>query len=297
MLALALAPSLAACVQAPPRRESQRGPVAIDRIEPAPDRVADLGDSALDPPAPRACDPWNRLAAAITQRHCTPGRGHVVIAMAGWRITGDSTQRWLDALAAARLDALETSAYFAVEGPRAVDYRDKEIALDALLATVTADLAADGWALVIAHSSGAHVARALFHRAAAHPALRGRFVYVDLDGDQGIRSDPERRFTERSASVVRHALFVAAEDRARRLRGFSPDAMREGAAYFGARGALFVYDARDAGCTSDACAHLSLINTRPYPRGNESYARFEQGPVNTSWLDRIAPALTRGAAP
>ena len=293
MLALALA----ACEQAPPRREPQRGPDAIDRIDPAPDRVADLGDSALEPPAARACAPWSRLAASITERRCTRGRGHVVIAMAGWRITSDSAQRWVDALAAARLDALETSAYFAVEGPRAVDYRDKEIALDALLATITTTLERDSWALVIAHSSGAHVARALFHRAAALPALRGRFAYVDLDGDRGIRSDPERRFTERSASVVRQALFVAAEDRARRLRGFSPDAMREGAAFFGACGALFVYDARDAGCASDACAHLSLINTRPSPRGNESYARFEQGAVNTSWLDRIAPALTRGAAP
>lgn len=217
--------------------------------------------------------------------------------MAGWRITGPSTERWLDALAAARLEAMSPSAYFAVEGPRAVDYRDKEIALDALRAAIGAALSTDGWALVIAHSSGAHVARSLFHRVAEQPALRGRFVYVDLDGDQGIRSDPERRFTERSREAVRSALFVAAEDRARRLRGFSADAMREGASFFGASGALFVYDARDAGCASNVCAHLSLINTRPYPRGNESYARFEQGPVNTSWFDRIAPALTGGSAP
>ena len=70
-------------------------------------------------------------------------------------------------------------------------------------------------------------------------------------------------------------------------------AMVDGQRALPSRSELLTYDASGSGCTSNPCAHLALINTRPYSRGNESYSRFEQGPVNTVWLSRVTPWLLR----
>lgn len=110
---------------------------------------------------------------------------------------------------------------------------------------------------------------------------------VDLDGDRGIAGDPERRLTVESVGGLRRVLFVAVEDRARGLRGFSHAAMEEGHRAFPRASELMVYDATGARCAVEACAHLALVNTRPAARGNASYARFDGGPVNTAWLARV----------
>lgn len=217
---------------------------------------------------------------------------------AGWRITTQSTQRWADELDRVRLASLGARTLYAIEGPEHVDYRAKELALDALLEALRADRARGAqWVLVAAHSSGAHVARALFYRAfsgANRRALADRIVYVDLDGDAEIANDPERSFGAETLAGLRRAIFVAAEDRARRLRGFSMPAMINGARRFATKGELFVYDSSAAGCLRNGCAHLSLVHTRPHPngiQGNESYSRFGPGEINVSWLDRAAPWL------
>ncbi len=201
-------------------------------------------------------------------------------------------------LSRARLASLGVSTLYAVEGPADVDFRRKTLAVDALRADLEARATEGSRVLVVAHSSGAHVAATLFHRAFARrdggaSALAGRVVYVNLDGDAGIASDPERTLSSESASGLRGALFVSVTARGGRLRGFSRRAMESGQRALASRGArLLVYVADDAGCESDACAHLSLVNTRPSPRGNDSYARYDDGPVNTAWLDVAAPWLT-----
>jgi hypothetical protein len=128
------------------------------------------------------------------------------VLLAGWRITGASARAWAEALDGARLGALGVSTVYAVEGPAQVDFRAKELAVDALLADLErAPGTPPRSALVVAHSSGAHVAATLFARAfrggRASP-LRGRVVYVDLDGDRGIAGDPERRLTDESVLSV-----------------------------------------------------------------------------------------------
>jgi hypothetical protein len=93
------------------------------------------------------------------------------------------------------------------------------------------------------------------------------------------------------------ALFVGVEDRARRLVGFSRVATDDGARALAPNSERWIFDASRAGCRTNVCAHLSLINVRPYPRGNESYSRFEQGPVNTAWLDRVRAHFDRSRSP
>ncbi|MFO0560338.1 MAG: hypothetical protein U0269_20140 [Polyangiales bacterium] len=267
-------------------------------------------DSALSPDveadveardAPRECAPWASIAQGISSRSCAPRPRNVLVAMAGWRITTESTQRWVEALDRAALGELGFDALFAVEGPRAVDYRDKELDLGALLAAIGPALR-DPRArlLVVAHSSGAHVARALFHRSFSNTnasPIAERTVYVDLDGDLSIRGDPERSWAEPARRGLRWALFVGVEDRARRLDGFSRDATDAGALALAPKSERWIFDASESGCRTDVCAHLSLVNARPYARGNESYSRFEQGPVNTTWLDRVRAHFDRSRSP
>lgn len=241
--------------------------------------------------AARACAPWTVLGRGVSVRRCAGGAGRAAVLLAGWRITGASTRAWAEALDGARLGALGVSTVYAVEGPAQVDFRAKELAVDALLADLEAGAGRlRRSALVVAHSSGAHVAATLFARAfrggRASP-LRGRVVYVDLDGDRGIAGDPERTLSRESVGGLRRALFVAVEDRGRGLRGFSHRAMEEGHLAFPRVSELMVYDAAGAGCAVESCAHLALINARPAARGNASYARFDRGPVNTAWLARV----------
>lgn len=257
----------------------------------ASDRAHDASADRIEASAPpRTCAGWTAIAQGITQRSCAPASGHTLVAMAGWRITTESTQRWVDALDRAALSELGFDSFVAVEGPRAVDYRDKELALDALLASVRAGMRPNALVLVVAHSSGAHVARTFFHRAFSSTdgaAISRRALYVDLDGDLSIRGDPERSWSEVTRRGLRWSLFAGVEDPQRRLRGFSRNATEHGVAALAPNSERWIFDASDTGCTSDVCAHLSLINTRPYARGNESYSRFEQGPVNTGWLQPL----------
>lgn len=273
-------------------------PVALIEARDAHAHTVDAAvDSATDSAAidarepPRSCGDWTSISQGISSRSCSSHPRNVLVAMAGWRITTESTQRWVEALDRAALGALQFDSFFAVEGPRAVDYRDKELDLEALRSALGAALGAPrARLLVVAHSSGAHVARALFHREFSNTnasAIEGRAVYVDLDGDRSIRSDPERSWGEPARRGLRSSLFVGVEDSARRLDGFSRNATDDGARALSPKSERWIFDASQSGCASDVCAHLSLINARPYPRGNESYSRFEQGPVNTAWLDRV----------
>ena len=217
--------------------------------------------------------------------------------MGGWRITRASMEAWAEALEARRLGALGVSTEYVVEGPADVDFRRKTLAVDALLADLRVSVTGDAWVLLVAHSSGAHVAATLLRRALrAGEGLRGRFVYVDLDGDRGIAGDPERTLDDASMAMTRRVIFVTPDDPVRGLRGYSRAAMEEGHRRFAARSELLTYDASGAGCATDDCAHLALINTRPSSRGNASYARFDAGPVNTAWLSAAERWLTAPAA-
>lgn len=293
VVACALLISLgASCARPPPSPHKTPAP----DVAPAPRVVTPDATSPPDVPVERVCAAWAPLGRGVTVRRCTGAQGHAAVLLAGWNITTPSTEAWADALDALRLRALGVSTLYAVRGPEHVDFRGKELAVDALLADLDANLTApSAWALVVAHSSGAHVAATLFDRAfrsSPRPSLRGRAVYVNLDGDPGIARDPERHLSPESVAGLRHIVFVAVEDRARGLRGFSHAAMTDGHDAFPRASELYVYDASSACCASDACAHLALIHRRPYARGNESYTRFDRAPVNTAWLPLAERWLT-----
>ncbi len=249
--------------------------------------------SALAQPSPgaRSCAGWTSLSRGVSVRRCEGGAGHAAVLLSGWAITASSARRWAEALDDARLASLGFSTLYAVEGPADVDFRRKEIAVDALLANLVARASGErSRVLVVAHSSGAHVAATLFDRAFRQhrgDALRGRVAYVDLDGDRGIAADPERHLSAESVAGLHRALFVAVEDRPRGLRGFSYDAMTEGHRDLPRASDLMVYDASSAGCARNACAHLSLIHTRPSSRGNATYSACDRASVNVAWLARF----------
>lgn len=211
----------------------------------------------------------------------------MLVVLAGWRITLTSAQGWAEGLRHAHPLLARSRASFAVQGPAQVDFRDKELAVDALLAALEARSAQAPAVLVVAHSSGAFVAATLFDRALRQgraPGLAGRLAYVDLDGDRPLPEDPERSLGPRTIAGLRGALFVAVEDSARGLRGFSHPVMESEARHLGAAGHLLRYDASNAGCTSNTCAHLALVRSVPRATGNESYASTREGGANVAWM-------------
>lgn len=255
---------------------------------------------ADDAPAARTgrCGPWEPVGRGVSRRRCDRDGGHAAVFLAGWAIRTPAARAWAEGLDAARLRALGVATLYAVDGPAQVDFRGKELDVDGLLRDLGASLGARSWALVAAHSSGAHVAATMFHRAFARgaaPGLRGRVVYADLDGDAGVRGDPERDLHAASVAGLRRVIFAATAVPARGLDGFSRAAMVAGARAFPERGELWTYDASGSGCAVDACAHLALVHTRPSARGNESYARCAEVGVNTAWLARAEPWLARAS--
>ena len=289
LVALALA---GGCRRAPPAPSSR-----ADASTP-PDAHA-TPDVARDARSGR-CAPWEALGRAVSARRCDRDGPHAAVLLAGWAIRSPAARAWAEALDDARLRALGVSTIYAVDGPAQVDFRAREIDVDGLLRALDASTRAGGRALVVAHSSGAHVAATMFHRAFARgaaPGLRGRVVYVDLDGDAGIRGDPERDLHAASVAGLRRVLFVATSVPGRRLDGFSRAAMVAGARSFPERSALWTYDATASGCRVDACAHLALVDTRPTARGNESYARSTRETVNTAWLARVERWFVGDGAP
>jgi len=246
------------------------------------------------------CGPWEALGRGVSVRRCDRDGPNAAALLAGWAVRSPAARAWADALDDARLRALGVSTLYAVDGPAEVDFRGKELDVDGLLRALDASTRAGGRALVVAHSSGAHVAATMFHRAfvvGAAAGLRGRVVYVDLDGDAGVRGDPERDLHAGSVGGLRRALFVATAVPALRLEGFSRAAMLAGARAFPERGSLWTYDATGSGCRVNACAHLALVDARPTARGNESYARSTRETVNTAWLARVEPWLTGEGVP
>jgi hypothetical protein len=234
----------------------------------------------------------------VSVRRCDRDGPHAAVLLAGWAIRTPAARAWADALDDARLRALGVSTRYAVDGPAQVDFRGKELDVDGLLRALAAATSPRGRVLVVAHSSGAHVAATMFHRAFARgaaPGLRGRVVYVDLDGDAGIRGDPERDLHVESVAGLRRLIFVATAVPSLRLEGFSRAAMVAVARSFTEQSELWTYDATHSGCRVNACAHLALVDTRPTTRGNESYARSTRETVNTAWLTRAAPWLVDDA--
>ncbi len=266
---------------------------------PAPARAERDGatDSTV-PSVPRPsgrCGVWETIARGVSRRRCDRAGGHAAVFLAGWAIRTPGVRAWADALDEARLATLGVTTLFAVDGPAEVDFRSKDLPVDDLLRALRADLGPGSWALVAAHSSGAHVAATLFHRAFARgqaSELSGRVVYVDLDGDAGVAHDPERDLLPASMAGVRHALFVATRDAASGLEGFSRAAMEAGARRFPAVSSLWTYDASGAACTSAACVHLALVDQHPTARGNVSYGRSTAATVNTAWLSRVEAWLS-----
>jgi hypothetical protein len=233
------------------------------------------------------------LGVGVQVREPPDARGNdVAIALAGWRITAESTQAWLTALYEARLRAMGVRRLYAVRGPVHVDYRGHEIATRAIADDLARHVTAhpEARVLVVSHSSGAHVAAELFHRIFRErndhgASLRNRILFVSLDGDPDVASDRTRSLAPDTVAALRHAWFVTARDSVHNLDALSNGTMRAQQRRYPAQSDFVLYDARDAGCTARICVHLSLVNAHPSARGNDSYARYPvDGAPNTSWL-------------
>jgi hypothetical protein len=255
-------------------------------------------EDASSPERPFEAIPWVNVGAGVFLKETdAPSARNVFVGYAGYNITASSSQAWASALHERWLRAHGVRYVYAVQGPAAVDYRGKEIANRALMASLVSRVVAEtAFVAVAAHSSGAYVAaegffRLFRERSDGGGLARGRVVYFNLDGDWGIATDPERNLSPEVVEAMRGVYFLSASDPTRGLQGFNTAAMRAGQAMYPARSELANDDARGANCATSACVHLSLINTRPASGGNDSYAQYVGGPVNVWYLDRAVSRL------
>lgn len=253
-------------------------------------------DAAIE--RPFASIDWQTIGLGVSFKQSDDVRArNAAVLYAGYNITAASSRRWAEELYERWLRGNGVRFVYAVQGPAAVDYGGKEIANRALTASLVANVDASAeFVAVIAHSSGAYVAAEGFYRLFIERADRGglvrdRVLYFDLDGDWGIAADPERNLSAASVGAMRWAYFIAVSDSARGLTGFNSNAMRAGQAMYPSRSEFAEYDARDSGCSTSVCLHLSLVNTRPLSDANQSYSDFVGRPVNRWYLDRAAPRL------
>jgi hypothetical protein len=293
-LSAVLSISIAACRERAPeptRRADASAARRHDAAGPGPDAHFD------SPPERRRGDVdvstnWRAIGSGVSVRDLASPTGHAMfVALAGWRITDESTRGWVDALVEARLHALGVERVYAVRGPADVSNRTHDLAVTALLDDLVSHVGDETHTiLVAAHSSGELVATEMFHRLFVqrtdHGApLRDRILFVSLDGDADVPPDPMLQLAPDTVAPLRHAWFVTARDSVRGTQALSNRTMRSQQARFPDRSEFLEYDARDAGCSAVLCVHLSLVHPHPLPRGNASYAQFGAEGPNVFWID------------
>jgi hypothetical protein len=111
--------------------------------------------------------------------------------------------------------------------------------------------------------------------------LGGILAYFNLDGGQ--------KYVGRTGiQRLRRAYHVSAHLPASGQVAWNHATMASLGASYAAEGGFLDYDATGTGCSSGACLHVSLINTRPHSPsagGGVDYTDFAGRPVNTWWLD------------
>ncbi|MFO0613578.1 MAG: hypothetical protein U0414_13355 [Polyangiaceae bacterium] len=214
--------------------------------------------------------------SGIAQKVKPPSAGDVAfVGLAGWKITLAPTETWIDALDRAALASKRVRWLYAIQGPKDVYYKDKELDLARLAEAIAANRPST--VILAAHSSGAFVAHALLELIPAGP----RVVYFNLDGGERFLSPKARA---RADEIV----FVAATDPAIHTSTPHKAEMKKAAAKF--HGEFLDIEAPESGCRKGAtwCMHMTLITTRPHdPKkagGEIDYTDFGALEPATAWL-------------
>lgn len=261
--ALAAAALLLACSS-----ESAPAPSASVAAVPTPSLSA---RDALASSEPRALPVWRSTGFGVAEKATGDAGGVVFVGLSGWKITLEPTEVWVDALDSSVLRASGARWIYAVQGPKDVFYKAKEIDLAALAASIGAHRPER--VILAAHSSGAYVAHALLELLPEGPKV----AYFNLDG--GVEG-----FTKKARARADRLVFVAATDRTVRTSTPHKAKMKEAATKF--RGEFLDVDATGSGCRKGAtwCMHMTLITTKPHD------PKKAGGEIDyTDWAD-IAPA-------
>jgi hypothetical protein len=285
---LAALATLAACGASPGgpvTRLQERAPRDDPRQAPA---------SAASPvPQP---DPWQtgpQVGHGVAFRDTkNPGGENVFIGYAGYRVTLDSAEAWVDALHQAALAARGVRYLWAVQGPNDRTYSSSEIGNSRIAATLLTLVGPrTRFVLVAGHSSGSFVAHELLGRLAdgmdPQGVTAGRVVYFNLDGGgSGL--------TPSVVGRLRHAYFVAAHDGKTGTDSPRLATMRSLGATYASAGGYWENDAGDSGCHEGAqwCVHDALVTTRPHAPSHASaqldYSDFAQRDACHAWIDAKA---------
>lgn len=256
-----------------------------DHAPPAPSAAASLSSEAsvaAAAPAPSSSAPpppvqaWRSLGFGAAEKERAEG-DVAFVGLSGWKITLEPTESWIDALDRETLKAHGVRWRYAVQGPKDVFYKARELDVLAVARSIAAHHPKR--VVVAAHSSGAYVAHALLEVLEPGPYV----VYFNLDGgDEGLT--PKAR--ERADEFV----FVAATDPAVRTSTPHRKEMKKAAAHF--KATFLDVEAPDSGCRKGAtwCMHMTLITTRPHDAkkagGEIDYTDWQGIRPTTAWLEK-----------
>jgi hypothetical protein len=273
--------SVAAFVFAPPPQDVAR----VAFVAPAVTCLQPVAEEA-PPAAPVPTDAswWTgpNVGEGVAMKDTGTGN-NVFIAYAGYRVSLQDAEAWVDALYDAYLKERGVRYLWAVRGPDDSHYEHKEIGNTKIGARLRVIAPAASFILVAGHSSGSCVAHELFKQLAEgrdpEGATAGKIIYYNLDGI-------EKGLTPGSVARLKKAYFVAAVDG----KTVSPNEgdMRRTAAAYG--GTFIPYDAHGAGCMEGAswCLHVSLVNNAPHDkraaRAHLDYSDFATAGVATTFF-------------
>lgn len=301
---VALSPEERARASAPALGASRPSPSCDAASAPAP---VDTGAAAPSPAAasaPTFDTTWSTgpdVGTGVAMKDTGNPRGdNVFIGYAGYSVSIEDAEAWVDALYDAWLRDRGVRYVWAVRGPDDSHYEHKEIGNTKIGARLRTIAPAASFVLVAAHSSGSCVAHELFKQLAEgrdpEGVTAGKIVYFNLDGiEKGLATEYVAR--------LRRAYFVGAVDRATRTASPNDRDMRRTAEQYAsaAPGGYLEHDARDAKCASGGiwCLHVSLVTNAPHDtraaRAHLDYTDFAGAGVATSFFE--AKAKEAGLVP
>jgi hypothetical protein len=192
-----------------------------------------------------------------------PRGNSIALIYGGYQSSLDGVKGWTTALYKATLKDRGVRHIFAIQGPADVQYTAKEIGNTKISAALLPKIDdKTKFILLFGHSSGSYVAHEFLQQVASgrdpDGKMNDKLVYFNLDGGY-------RYFTAAIGAKVKKTYWVS--PRAGQLTGFNAGDMQLGANTYKNKGGLILFDASGAGCTSNGCAHDSLLISKPHNPG------------------------------
>jgi hypothetical protein len=247
---------------------------------------------------------WKQLGHGVNFSQLQHSSGNdIFIGFAGWTVEQPWVNNWVQELCRAKLNQMNVKYFYAVKGPKDVDYKSLEIdnkILISHLLEIIDSLSHKGQSpvniIIAAHSSGSYVAHQLLtllyiNKLDTAGITKNKITYFCLDGGIGVNTAGTTINQEIADNLIK-IYGVYAFDQSTKKYSPNKDEMLKLATLFNKKSDTLIIDATTSGCKGNWCIHETFVNKIPHNPNtydlNKDYSIINSAhPVCTEYLNVI----------